>query len=610
MKIKMKTEILLILSLVLSIILMIGSFNLPLSTENDNLNDKTFYIRTSDLDFTNATVISDGILGIIWNDGNSRYPAIALDHNTNIHVVWGDDTVGIWGSDEEIMYCNYSTSNGWSIAKVISDGYNNNYWNDDWSGIPDIAIDSSGNIHVVWKDFTDGIWGIDSEIMHASYNTATGWSNATVISDGYNNIYWNNDVSSNPAITIDNNDKIHVVWGDNTDSGIWGYDWEIMYVSYTEAVGWSNATVISDGYNNIYWNDHESWYPAIASDNSGKIHVVWEDATDGIWGSDWEIMYVSHTESAGWSNVTVISDGHNNIYWNVGHSRNTEIAIDSSGNIHVVWDDSTDGAWGNDKEIMYTSYISTSGWSVPIVVSDGYNDIFWNNGESKEPSITIEPSDAIYVAWQDETNGVWGDDTEIMCAYYAEGDGWSNVTVISDGASGIYWNDDYSREVSIVADLNNVHAVWHDSTNGIWGIDDEIMYTSITISFPPEFFNLSSNAGSPDDDGAFDLFWTESLRANNYSVYQHSSYITDINISLTLVDEGLTNTLLNLSEYESGAYYFIVEAFNDYGSTLSNNIFVEVQIPSDVIPFGNFYLFLSFATILGLAIYTKKKSNI
>jgi len=486
MKKKMKIKNFLVLPLLLSIFLLLGSFNLPLYTENNKcLNDKTFNIRTSDLDFTNATVISDGIQGIIWNDGDSRDPKIALDHSGNIHVVWEDVTFGTWGSDWEIMYSNYSTSTGWSFPKVISDGYNNIFWNDGWSIGPDIAIDSSGNIHVVWLDGTEGIWGggegSDDEIMYVSYSSATGWSNATVISDGFNNIYWNDDRSIQPAIAIANNDNIHVVWSDNTDDEVWGYDWEIMHVTYTTATGWSNATIVSDGYNNVYWNDDSSGNPAIAIDNSNKVHIVWEDSTNGIWGTDDEIMYSSYTTATGWSNATLISDGHNNIYWNDAWSERPDIAVDSSGTVHVVWEDNTDGAWGSDTEIMYTSYTSSSGWSLPIVVSDGYNDIFWNNGDSKDPSISINPRDKIYVAWEDDTDGAWGSDWEIMCANYTEGDGWSNAVVISDGAGGIYWNVGSSGNPSIVADLNKVHVVWQDDTDGIWGVDEEIMYTSITI---------------------------------------------------------------------------------------------------------------------------------
>jgi hypothetical protein len=72
-------------------------------------------------------------------------------------------------------------SGKWSKVTVISDDYTG--WNNGTSGSPSIAIDNNGSIHVVWHDETAGIWNNgfgDYEIMHTNY-TATGWSNATVI---------------------------------------------------------------------------------------------------------------------------------------------------------------------------------------------------------------------------------------------------------------------------------------------------------------------------------------------------------------------------------------------------------------------------------------------
>ncbi len=54
------------------------------------------------------------------------------------------------------------------------------------------------------------------------------------------------------------------------------------------------------------------------------------------------------------SNVTVISD--DDTLWNNGNSEYAAIAVDGSGTVHVVWEDSTDGAWGTDYEIMHTKY--------------------------------------------------------------------------------------------------------------------------------------------------------------------------------------------------------------------------------------------------------------
>ena len=480
MKIKLGTKSILILLLgfIISFALFSGN-KLNLSYNSYSNNNNNFNVKASSMDFTNATVISDGPQGIFWNNDQSRVPDIAIDSSGNLHVVWSDYTDGIWGTDSEIMYASYSASTGWSMPTVISDGYNNNYWNTGVSQSPEIAIDKNDNLHVVWQDWTFGIWGTDTEIMYASYSANTGWSNITVISDGYNNNYWNTGGSFSPAITIDNSDNLHVVWYDGSD-GVWGTDYEIMYVNYSEVSGWSNATVISDGYNSIYWNDGSSWYPEITSDNNGNIHVVWEDSSNGIWGTDGEIMYVSYTEVSGWSNATIISDGHNSIYWNDENSGSPDIAIDNSNNIHVVWSDNTDGAWGSDSEIMYTIY--KSDWSLPIVISDGYNDSYWNNGHSDAPSITVYSNNIIYVAWADSSIGVWGADQEILCANYTATAGWSNITMISDGYNNNYWNDGNSRYPKITSDYSaKIHVVWEDDTDGLWGSDSEIMYTSISI---------------------------------------------------------------------------------------------------------------------------------
>ncbi len=179
------------------------------------------------------------------------------------------------------------------------------------------------------------------------------------------------------------------------------------------AVDFSNSTVISDGFGGAYWNDGASYSPAIAVDKSDAMHVVWHDHTDGVWGTDIEIMYASYTNATGWSNVTVISDGQNYIYWNDGNSNNPKIVVDGNDAIHVVWEDFTDSGWGIDYEIMHTQYTSIMGWSLPLVISDGYGGDHWNNGVSAGSSIATGTT-AAHVVWYDGTHGVWGMDYEIM----------------------------------------------------------------------------------------------------------------------------------------------------------------------------------------------------
>ena len=487
-KISVKHTLLLFLLLFLGVFSIILS-STPVSFQKITRTSENFNIKVSTVSFSNATVISDGYGGVYWNNDGSYNPSFAVDSTDTVHAVWLDLTDGIWGTDYEIMHAYYTTVSGWSNATVISDGFGGVYWNDGWSATPAIAVDSNDTVHVVWYDGTDGIWGTDYEIMYVTYTTVSGWSNITVISDGFGGVYWNNDGSFNPAIAVDSNNAVHVVWYDFT-AGIWGGggDSEIMYVTYTTVSGWSNATVISDGFGGVYWNDKNSFSPAIAVDSNNAVHVVWYDLTDGIWGTDVEIMYADYTTVSGWSNATVISDGFGGVYWNDGASTHPAIAVDSNDVVHVVWEDDTAGTWGADTEIMYANYTSTMDWSNISIISDGHNNIYWNNGESVHPAIAVDSNNVVHVVWSDYTIGGWGGgvtDSEIMHTEYTSISGWSLPLVISDGFGGVFWNDAPSSLPFITAGTDKVYIVWGDETDGVWGTDTEIMFTSISIPAPP-----------------------------------------------------------------------------------------------------------------------------
>ncbi len=562
----------LIFSVIFISILNNSMYPICISSLSENFDD--FKINT--LNWSNATVISDGYNGTYWNNDYSTSPAIAVDDNGTIHVVWSDSTNGRWGSDTEIMYANYTIAIGWSNATVISDGYNGTYWNNDYSTSPVIAVDNNGTIYVVWADETNGTWGIDQEIMYVSYIKGMGWSNATVISDGYNRTYWNSDYSRYPQIAVDKEGTVHVVWEDWTD-GRWGFDDEIMYVNYTAKMGWSNATVISDGYKGIYWNNGYSNTPSIDTDNNGGLHVVWYDTTNGLWGSDFEIMYANYTAGSGWSNATVISDGYNGIYWNTGDSYYPEVAVENRGTIHVVWRDTTPGPWGGpfpDYEIMYVNYTATTGWSNATVISDGYNGTYWNNDTSEAPSIAVDSAGIVHVVWYDYTNGKWGTDIEIMYTRYTPGLGWSNATVISDGYNGVYWNTGASRSPSIAAENNGaVHVVWWDTTIGEWGNDWEIMYTyQVAIPFSP-ILNPILNIGS-----SIFLNWTHISMATIYYIYRNTSKIVSssgLNPIKTTDFNYFMDTIMS-----PGTYFYVIAAGNTLGnSSISNCENITISPP-------------------------------
>ena len=145
----------------------------------------------------------------------------------------------------------------------------------------------------------------------------------------------------------------------------------------------------------------------------------------------------------------------------------------------------------------------------------------------------------------------------------------------------IVFNYDYIDYVAggYTCGLNlGVNTSYYNSYQGLTHLTDDFALR-FSIDLPPSDFILSSNAGTPDEDGNFDLSWTSADRAQNYSVYEYSSYITEINESLSLLEDDITDLSLALSDYTDGTYYFIIVAHNAYGDTLSNCIEVVVGFP-------------------------------
>jgi hypothetical protein len=340
-------------------------------------------------------------------------------------------------------------------------------WNSGYSGVPAMASDSNDNIHVVYLDLSPGNWEL---YYKRSTNGGATWSTERLT--------WNSGNSTDPDITSDANNNIHVVWMDYTPG-----NYEIYYKKSTDSgnswsankrLTWKSGTseapaIYTDSNNNIFviwddeyvgnyeiylkkstdggtswttkrltWSSGDSWEPCITMDSSDNIHVIWRDFYL-LTPLDDDLYYKKSTDGGtSWTATKRLT-------WNPGYSGWPDIAADSSDNIHVVWNDQIPGT----QEIYYKK--STNGgatWTTKRLT--------WNSGLSNKPAIATDANDNIHIVWRDDSPS----NDEI---YYKRstngGTTWADKRLT--------WNSGSSVSTVLALDSANViHVIWSDDTPG------------------------------------------------------------------------------------------------------------------------------------------------
>lgn len=186
---------------------------------------------------------------LMWTNGSAYFPQITVDTVDNIHIVWEDDSSGF--SD---IYYKKSTDGGstWSISKRIT-------WNLNDSKIPDIVVDYSGNIHIVYQQF----WSPSFIAYKKSEDGGVNWGPIVRLNWAHSG-YW-------PVIDVDSKDGIHVVW---QESMLVGNDEIIYKISPNNGADWLARVRLT-------WTDTDSQFAAMQVGNSDIVWVLWEDGPFG-----------------------------------------------------------------------------------------------------------------------------------------------------------------------------------------------------------------------------------------------------------------------------------------------------------------------------------------
>ena len=363
----------------------------------------------------------------------------------------------------------------WGEIEVISEPILKQDNNINQSRKPKIAVEDD-KIYVVWSDNTDynGAGG-DYDIFFR-YFDGTKWSEIQVISEAIEGLDLNIKGSYNPSIAVEN-EKIFVVWFDYNNTHNSGPDSDIFYRCNITGLSWEPIQVISEpiiGFDN---NVGDSGLPKIEVEND-KIYVAWQDYSDidnsGIEG---EILFRCNLTGSSWDTIQIISEPVLGYNINTGASIGPDIAVEN-GKIYLVWMDSNDTYnAGLDLDIFFRCNLTGYGWETVQVISEPVEGYNINTGHSQDPSISVENC-KIYIIWWDltNTNGA-GEDMDIFYKCNLTGYSWENVQVISEPIYGQNNNIGDSLYPRIAVEYNKIYVVWYDfnNTNNASG-DFDIFY--------------------------------------------------------------------------------------------------------------------------------------
>jgi len=340
---------------------------------------------------------------LTWTSGSSENPELAVDIYGYVHVVWWDATPGHY----EIYYAKSSDGgSNWTSARRLT-----------WTGgssIPDVAVDSLGQVHVVWVGGTSE----NAEIFYKkSPDGGETWT-------ANKRLTWTSGQSLMPAIAVSAFDVLHVAWSDNTS-----LNYEIYFRKSTDGgTSWMANKRLT-------WTEDSSYIGDMVVDSAGNPHIIWEDL------SPYEIFHkMGINEGLTWATSQRLT-------WNSGGSGWPSVAAESAGHIHVVWEDLTPG----NSEIFYKRSPNLGlSWAA-------HQRLTWNSSQSRYPAVAADSDGNVHVVWQDDTSG----DFEIYCRKSSDGgSSWA-------ASQRLTWTPGWSQNPAIAADPSgNLHLVWHDSTPG------------------------------------------------------------------------------------------------------------------------------------------------
>ncbi|MFH1700168.1 MAG: choice-of-anchor J domain-containing protein [Candidatus Zixiibacteriota bacterium] len=387
-----------------------GTYEIYVAAENSVGVDTCFALVTV------STPPIDDDIRLTDASGDSWHGNVAVDGSGNIHVAWQDTRDG----NDEIYYSKLDNNGNTLVddARLTNDNAQS-VW-------PRIELDGLGNVHIVWID--------ERSSGPELYYTKLDIDGNTLIDD--KRLTFNGSNNWSRELLVDDNNNLHILWASDGEGNFEIYyakldnngDRLINDIRITNAVG-------------------EGKWPKLGVDDTGDIHLAWNDSRTG----SGEIHYKKLDNSG----ITLVNDTR--LTYDGSATGAPFLEADKSGNIHIIWADNRNGF----DELFFTKLDNLGN---TLIDDKQLTTVYWGRW------MDIDNSDCLHVIWSDDRDG----NDEI---YYAKFDNNGNKIIadtrLTDNSAASWWPR------ICVDETYKYHVIWDDDRDG----NREIYYTN-GISLP------------------------------------------------------------------------------------------------------------------------------
>ncbi|MBT3441573.1 MAG: hypothetical protein HN439_05600, partial [Euryarchaeota archaeon] len=195
-----------------------------------------------------------------------------------------------------------------------------------------VGSDSEGNVHVVWT----------RNNLHLYYSMIsprgeTMIDTTQITNPGLHKIW-------HPDMVVDENDKIHIVWADKSGQHKIMYTVLNPWAASLDGMASDDGTLSAIDDHVVSSRAQNRDWPAIDIDSQGGVHIVWEDSYDseGKFFSQPQIYYSMLSPDI--SSGAVITNFDDTLLTPIiGHKGHPDVVVDANDYVQIAWDDTRGG---------------------------------------------------------------------------------------------------------------------------------------------------------------------------------------------------------------------------------------------------------------------------